>query len=787
MRLLVALLAVLLPALAVAAPGQTDGLPQPGECALWAGQARLLARRLLDRAVQTDRPELARFYVETAYQLSPAAPLLYNLGVLSLRGGQTIEAADLLLRYADELGGEVPAEHKSAVEKGRQSLALPHHAVRLKTTPGAFVFVDDRVVGQAPLRTPLQLAPGPHRLRIEHGYRQLETRLAGPPANESTDEVTMLALPLPQALVVLSPELFASQQKRLGAILSENGFTLVPTRDRELLLKQLADRTGCLTQTGCQIWLGEQLDVEQVLVVRSIDLRSGPESSTAQRVSRLSLEVLTVPQGSQLFHREALCPDCNPVRSEPYLQALVRTLRRELPDLIGPSAAGDEPAPVGFVETPPARLSPCALARGTARRLARRLLSDASSLDGLSEARVRLETAYQLSPSPLLLYNLGQLYRRQGQLAVAADLLGRFLATAEDELTSERRSKAETALSEWTGASAQLDLRGPAGAMVIVDGRLHGSLPLQTPLVLTPGSHTVVLESGYRTTEQTVKLRSTENRLLTMTIPEATLLLPDESAMSSTPLLLTVARRAAEESGRIVIPDRDRELLLQSAPDYGNCDGSLLCMRRVGRMLGAQSVISLKRISPGRWAGRLLDTEDSALTSATSEDCTGCDTDDRAIRRVVQKLLDRQHSPRGEAQVDTQSGATLWMDGFELGSAPQKLRLVEGNYKLEARLSPTRRLAATLRVPIDTSLTLRFVDPPRLRSRTRLVIGTTLLAAGAALIGVGIGVWADASRPPPPHEGVDARPPGFIAGPVLLVGGATSAIAGGLMVGLRSR
>ncbi len=787
MRLLVALLAVLLPALAGAVPGPPDGLPQPGECALWAGQARLLARRLLDRAVQADRPELARFYVETAYQLSPAPPLLYNLGILSLRSGQSLEAADLLLRYADELGGELPADHKNAVEQARRSLQGSHTSVRVKTTPGAFVFVDDRLVGQAPLKTPLQLSPGPHRLRIEHGYRQIEARLAESPPSAEVDEIPTLTLPLPQALVVLSPELVGSQQKRLGAILSDQGFTLVPTRDRELLLKKLPDRTGCLTQTGCQLWLGEQLDVEQVLVVRSLDLRGESASASAPRMSRLSLEVLTVPKGSQLFHREALCPDCTPLRSEPYLQALVRTLRRELPDLIGPHIPGDEPAPVGFVETPPARLSPCALARGTARRLARRLLLDANNLDGISEARVRLETAYQLSPSPLLLYNLGQLYRRQGQMTVAADLLGRFLATAEDELTSERRSKSESALLESTGPTAQLDLRGPPGAMVLVDGRLHGSLPLQTPLLLSPGSHAVVIESGYRTSEQAVTLRAMEQRQLPMNLPEATLILPDEAAMSSMPLLLTVARRTAEETGRIVIPDRDRELLLQSAPDYDNCDGSLLCMRRVGKMLGAQSVISVKRLGPGQWAGRLLDTEDSAVTSTHSEDCSSCNTDDRAIRRIVQKLLGRQHSPRGEAQLDTQPPATLWLDGIELGSPPQKLRLIEGTYKLEARLSPTRRLSTTLRVPIDTSLTLRFIDPPRLRSRTRLILGTTLLAAGAVLLGTGIGVWVDAARQPPRHEELDPRPPGLVAGPVLLVGGAVSAIAGGVMVGLRSR
>ncbi len=786
MRWLLALLAMLLPTLALATSGPTDGLPQPGECALWAGQARLLARRLLERAVQAEKPELARFYIETAYQLSPAPQLLYNLGLLSLRSGQSVEAADLLLRYADLMGPKLPGEHKSAVSEAERSIAPAHCPLRLATSDGAFVFVDDRLVGQAPLKTPLRLSFALHRLRIELGYRQIETKISEPPPREGSDEIPTLTLRLPQALVVLAPELGAAQQKRLTAVLSDQGFSLVPSRDRDLLLQQVPDRTGCLTQTGCQLWIGEQLDVEQILVVRSLDFLG--DGSSPKHSSRLSMEVLTVPQGSPRFRRQTLCPDCSPTRIEPYLQALLRTLRRELPDLIGESAQpGDEPAPIGFGETP-GRLSPCALARGTARRLARKLLVDASQLGNASEARGRLETAYQLSPSPLLLYNLGLLYRRQGQPVVAADLLARFLATADTELTSERRSKAESAMAELTGPSAQLDLRGPASAQVTVDGRLHGAMPLQTPILLAPGSHVIVVESGYRTAQQELTVQAMENRTLTMNLPEATLILPDEQATSRTPSLSAVARRTAEENGRIVIPDKDRELFLQSAPEYAGCAASLLCMRRVGKMLGAQSVIGLLRTPRGDFAARLLDVGDSAMASAQSSECRSCDSDEKSIRHVVHKLLSRQHGGRGEPLLDSKPQATLWLDGFPIGSPPQKLRLIEGTYQLEARLSPSQRLSTILRVPIDTHLTLGFVDPPTLRSRKKLAIGATLLAVGTALVATGIGVTSDAGRRPPPEHNEDAKmPPGFIAGPLLLVGGAASTVAGGLVLGLRSR
>ncbi|MBP6608164.1 MAG: hypothetical protein KA258_01170, partial [Deltaproteobacteria bacterium] len=116
-------------------------LPRPGECALWAGQARLLARRLLEQAVHSERPELARFYVESAFQLSPAPPLLYNLGLLWLRSGHPVESADLLRRYQAEVGPDLPDDHRAVVSKALQPLPTPSYEVELQTTADAVVYV----------------------------------------------------------------------------------------------------------------------------------------------------------------------------------------------------------------------------------------------------------------------------------------------------------------------------------------------------------------------------------------------------------------------------------------------------------------------------------------------------------------------------------------------------------------------------------------------------------------------------------------------------------------------
>ena len=776
---------ILLGAPAVSMATAIESLPRPGECALWAGQARLLARRLLERATQSEQPAVARFYVETAFQLSPAPQLLYNLGLLRLRSGLPLEAADLLRRYQVQVGPELPADHRAVIDKTLQQVPKDSYEVELITTVGAVVFVDDRLVGKAPLGTPLLLSNGPHRLRIELGYRQTEVRVSELDLGErNTGTAQRLRLRLPKAVVLIAPEFSLTQQQRLSTIFKEQGITLVPHHDRDLLLSQVADRTGCLTQTSCQLWLGEQLDVEQVMVMRSIDL----VRAESERLSRLSLEILSVPHGAQLLHRQTICPDCGPSRSEPYLHALARTVRRELPDLTATGAGTmDEPAPIGFEETTPSSLSPCALARGTARRLARRLLQDISKVQGDDEARVRIETAFQLSPSPILLYNLGLLYRRMGSALAGADLLGRFLATGGMEVTTERRAKVEAALADSNEPIAQVALNGPPGALVFVDGRLHGTLPLESPLVVAPGAHRLSIEIGYRMSTYELSLRTGEQRQLTTTLPDAVLLLPDEKIMSTHPELLTVSQRAAEEAGLTVIPERDRELIVHSLPEYEHCERSLLCMRRVGKMLGAQSVIRLERQNSGLWAGRMVDSEDGALSSLSSESCKNCSSDDLAIRWVVKQLALRRHTPRAKTTLDADPRAILSLDGFGIGEAPQQLLLTEGNYQLTAAFADTRSVTQRLRVPTDLHLTLRLPEAPSRRKRiVPAALGLSLLSGGTIFLATGIGLWGAANSPgalpPAPWEPANG-PITPVAGPVLLVTGAASVLAGGIIVG----
>lgn len=118
------------------------------------------------------------------------------------------------------------------------------------------------------------------------------------------------------------------------------------------------------------------------------------------------------------------------------------------------------------------------------------------------EAAVEFKRAYELSPNPIVLYNLGQAHAaaRQPAQAVAAF---RAYSTQTTDTGDARR---EQALSELRRLEAQLGLlmlsTKPSNVEVRVDGR---SVQISGPVELDPGSHQIVVSApGYANAEREV-------------------------------------------------------------------------------------------------------------------------------------------------------------------------------------------------------------------------------------------------------------------------------------------
>lgn len=115
------------------------------------------------------------------------------------------------------------------------------------------------------------------------------------------------------------------------------------------------------------------------------------------------------------------------------------------------------------------------------------LLAQQGSLEG---AISEFKRAFELSPHPSVLYNLGQAYAASGRAVEAVQTLREYLAQADPQLDAERRAQAAATVeyqSQRIG-SLVLDVQ-PAGAELMLDGEPLGKAPLNGPLPLSAGSH----------------------------------------------------------------------------------------------------------------------------------------------------------------------------------------------------------------------------------------------------------------------------------------------------------
>jgi hypothetical protein len=140
----------------------------------------------------------------------------------------------------------------------------------------------------------------------------------------------------------------------------------------------------------------------------------------------------------------------------------------------------------------------------------------ALSAGNLPTAEARLSEAYRLWPRPEVLYQLGRLALLSGRTLQAQDLFRRYLADPTRPTDEAATQFAEKQLTQPSKDAGSVSVLSEPGALVSVDGRVIGSLPLPLPLSLSPGSHTVALEFADKRLEAPVQVqigRITELRM----------------------------------------------------------------------------------------------------------------------------------------------------------------------------------------------------------------------------------------------------------------------------------
>jgi hypothetical protein len=145
-----------------------------------------------------------------------------------------------------------------------------------------------------------------------------------------------------------------------------------------------------------------------------------------------------------------------------------------------------------------------------------------------AEALAEFERAYEISPHPLVLYNIATCQRELSHYGEAVKFYRRFIKEGQGKVTS---AKIKTAQTELAGVLARIarvtvSVSSGVGTELLVDGISLGTAPFDEPIILPPGDHKLVARAvGHQDAERTLRVASgdeLEVSLVLADVPEET-------------------------------------------------------------------------------------------------------------------------------------------------------------------------------------------------------------------------------------------------------------------------
>ena len=325
--------------------------------------------------------------------------------------------------------------------------------------------------------------------------------------------------------------------------------------------------------------------------------------------------------------------------------------------------------------------------------------------EGRDEAALaELEEAHRLSPAWQVLYNIGRVHARLGHAVEAADSYERYLRDGGEEIEAARRAEVEELLAEQRARIALVSVRVNAeGAVILLDGADFARTPLEGPLRVAAGAHTIGARAeGHDTVTQRVRLAGGVERELVFDLPRA------ES-------LARVRVRSAVPGVAVFVDGREagRTPMREDVPlDPGE---HVIEGRREG-YLTAREVVQ---------AGEGQSLE-STLEMRADPDAR------RAELRL--RLPD--------------AAGTVFVDGEAVATPREPVSLIAGPHRLRVELAGRRPLDETVSVAaggLDYAPALRWRDDERQArldaAATQRILGWALAGVGVALLAGGV-IWA---------------------------------------------
>jgi uncharacterized protein GlcG (DUF336 family) len=387
-------------------------------------------------------------------------------------------------------------------------------------------------------------------------------------------------------------------------------------------------------------------------------------------------------------------------------------------------------------------------------------------------AESALVQAFLVRRRPEVLYQLGRLAEGEERLLDAQDLMRRYLTDPGRVPDEEAAAQAQRVVSLPRPPSGQVLVLGDAGALLYVDGRLVGDLPLSQPLLLAPGEHRVAVVDKLRRQESPVPVQS--GRVLEMRFKRGTgavlisllpavLWVPTEVAVAAEArnLLRDALEQAAGTQQQALL---GREAALAQQPKLAGCLQTLRCQRELAQKNELDYILDTRiqqKEKPGsagfaievRLWHALVDTP----AAEAKKDCAACTAEQAAalLKATTTEVL-AKGLVRHPALMTIESvppGAEVLVGGAVAGTTPYKLAGWSGQVALtvrrigyipvdrteELREGESQSEVITL-LPTTAVVAAAAVSkpPPRRRPMWRLISGGALIATGVLIGGFGI-------------------------------------------------
>lgn len=389
----------------------------------------------------------------------------------------------------------------------------------------------------------------------------------------------------------------------------------------------------------------------------------------------------------------------------------------------------------------------------------------------LAVAEKNLEAAYLRWPSPILLYHLGVLAFKKGQLLAAQDLLRRYQSDPASVSEPAMEQEIRRVLLLPRPPAGKALVLSDSGALLRVDNRIVGSLPLVQPLLLSPESHQISVVFPEQTLNSQVEVpvgRLAElrvnrgSRAVLLTLLPAYIVLPDYHDLGTEMehQVDDAIEHAFQSEKKSVLR---RDFALRKAPELKQCLDTLLCQDQLATKNDVDGLLAVRVVvSPGghKIALRLLDSATGDLAGHIEREVAPGLLLRQLQQDVTQLILDSAARTRGVLQVRTDPpGAQLWMSDRVLGYTPYQRASFTGRFELVIHKPGYDSIRQQIEVAegrtteVIVGMAPDLPEPPPMALRPtvrvatertrlprptwRLILGGAALSAGALVLGTG--------------------------------------------------